>query len=217
MLNLMSMLVSMGYFTQIEQKFMVSDHSFLPCDWSFATIEKRRKVSSLHTPDDMNQMILESRQQNAFRVMKMNCEDFRKLPDAALKRPAGLKITSMICVAGRAAPFPAVFQRQAAANRSSEESDMIITFNTAYNIGNKELPFTKCKSEIILMKKNGLNVSPTYSNDTACAQFIGVIVDHLQKKTVVQIADSKGVGRLRGMGQLWGIFCKDPGAAHTFV
>ncbi|KAJ8346325.1 hypothetical protein AAFF_G00213410, partial [Aldrovandia affinis] len=96
MLNLMSMLVSMGYFTQIEQKFMVSGHSFLPCDRSFATIEKRRKVSSLHTPDDVSQMILESRQLNAFRAMKMNCEDFRKLPDATLKRPAGIKITSMI-------------------------------------------------------------------------------------------------------------------------
>ncbi|KAJ8403316.1 hypothetical protein AAFF_G00355330 [Aldrovandia affinis] len=44
----------------------------------------------------MSQMILESRQQNAFRAMKMNCEDFRKLPDATLKRPAGIKITSMI-------------------------------------------------------------------------------------------------------------------------
>ncbi|KAJ8362024.1 hypothetical protein AAFF_G00401730, partial [Aldrovandia affinis] len=47
------------------------------------------------------------------------------------------------CVAGRAAPLPAAFQRQAAANRSSEEPEMIITFNTAYNIAKEELPFTK--------------------------------------------------------------------------
>ncbi|KAJ8358301.1 hypothetical protein AAFF_G00015890 [Aldrovandia affinis] len=110
------------------------------------------------------------------------------------------------CVAGRAAPLPAAFQRQAAANRSSEESDMIITFNTAYNIAKEELPFTKCKSEIILMKKNGLNVNPTYSNDTACAQFIGVIADNLTKKTGVQIADSTYMSFLRGMPQLRGIF-----------
>ncbi|KAJ8384389.1 hypothetical protein AAFF_G00205220 [Aldrovandia affinis] len=90
-----------------------------------------------------------------------------------------------MCVAGRAAPLPAAFQRQAAANRSSEESEMIIKFNTVYNIAKEELPFTKCKSEIILMKKNGLNVNPTYSNDTVCAQFIGVIADNLKKKTAL--------------------------------
>ena len=53
----------------------------------------------------------------------------------------------------------------------------------------------KCRSpnlnEIILMKKNLLNVNPTYSNDTACAQFIGVIGDTLKKKTAAD------VGKLR--------------------
>lgn len=72
---------------------------------------------------------------------------------------------------------PAAFQRQVAANRSSDEAELIIKFNAAYNIAKEELPFTKFKSEIILHKKNGLNIHPTYSNDVACAQFIGVIVD----------------------------------------
>jgi hypothetical protein len=49
------------------------------------------------------------------------------------------------------------------------------------------MPFTKFKSEIILMKKNGLYVIPIYSNDTACAQFIGVIGDTLKKKTAVDV------------------------------
>ncbi|CAL8398102.1 unnamed protein product [Boreogadus saida] len=57
-------------------------------------------------------------------------------------------------------------------NRSAENDEMIIKFNTAYNIAKEELPFTKFKSQIILMKKNGLNVNPTYYNDTACAQFV---------------------------------------------
>jgi hypothetical protein len=91
----MSMLVSMGYFTQVEQKFMVSGHSFLPCDQSFATIEKRRKVSVLHTPDDVSKMILEAQPAKPFKVMRMQCEDFRHLPDSVLKRPAGLQITSV--------------------------------------------------------------------------------------------------------------------------
>nr|XP_014030419.1 unnamed protein product [Salmo salar]XP_014030420.1 unnamed protein product [Salmo salar] len=95
MLNLMSMLISMGYFTQVEQKFMVSGHSFLPCDRSFATIEKRRKVSVLHTPDDVSKMMLEAQPAKPFKVMRMQCEDFRHLPDSVLKRPAGLQITSV--------------------------------------------------------------------------------------------------------------------------
>ena len=82
----------------------------------------------------------------------------------------------------KVAPLPAAFQRQAVVIRSSEESEMIIKCNVAYNIAKEEMPFTTFKSEIILMKKNGLNVNPTYSNDTACAQFIGVIGDTLKKK-----------------------------------
>ena len=60
---------------------------------------------------------------------------------------------------------------------------MIIKFNVAYNIAKEELPFTKFKSQIFLMKKNELNVNPTYSNDMACAQFIRVIGDTLKKKS----------------------------------
>ncbi|KAJ8361791.1 hypothetical protein AAFF_G00420480 [Aldrovandia affinis] len=135
------------------------------------------------------------------------CENVRLCETAPCTPPTFLaRKLEKSCVAGRAAPLPAAFQRQAAANRSSEESEMIITFNTAYNIAKEELPFTKFKSEIILMKKNGLNVNPTYSNDTACAQFIGVIADNLTKKTGVQIADSTYMSFLRGMPQLRGIF-----------
>ena len=95
MLNLMSMLGSMGYSTQVEQQFMVSGHSFLPCDRSFATIEKRRQVSVLHTPHDVSKMILEAQPAKPFQVMSRQCEDFRHLPDSVLKRPAGLQITSV--------------------------------------------------------------------------------------------------------------------------
>ncbi|KAK7167173.1 hypothetical protein R3I94_001543 [Phoxinus phoxinus] len=95
-LNLMALLVSRGYFSQIEQKFMVSGHSFLPCDRSFATLDKRRKVSTLHTPSDVAEMIRGARQQHPFKVIEMKCADFRQLPDATLKRPPGFLITSMM-------------------------------------------------------------------------------------------------------------------------
>ena len=86
------------------------------------------------------------------------------------------------CIAGKATPLPASFQRQAAANRTTEQKEMMVKFNTAYNIAKEELPFTKFKSMITLMKKNGLDVNPTYANDTACAQFVGVIADTFKKK-----------------------------------
>ena len=66
----------------------------------------------------------------------------------------------------------------------------MITFNVAYNIAKEELPFTKFKSEIILMKKNGLNVNPTYSNGMACAQFIAVIGGTLKQKTAADVGNA---------------------------
>ena len=87
------------------------------------------------------------------------------------------------------APLPAAFQRQAVTLRFSKESE-IIKFRVAYNIAKEELPFTKFKSEIILMKKNVLNVNPTYSNGMACAQFIAVIGDTLKQKTAADVGNA---------------------------
>ncbi|XP_062866075.1 uncharacterized protein LOC134328780 [Trichomycterus rosablanca] len=96
MLNLMSMLISRHYFTQIEQKFMVSGHSFLPCDRAFSVIERRRKVSTIYTPSDVTEIIKQSRPQNPFKVIEMKCDDFRLLPDSVPKRTTGLQITSVM-------------------------------------------------------------------------------------------------------------------------
>lgn len=83
---------------------------------------------------------------------------------------------------GKAAPLPARFQHEAAANQSSEDAEMILKCNTAYIITKEELPSTK--SKIILMKKNRLNRNPAYSNDTDCAHFIGVIANTLFKSQI---------------------------------
>ncbi|KAL6491385.1 hypothetical protein MHYP_G00017300 [Metynnis hypsauchen] len=54
----------------------------------------------------------------------------------------------------------------AAADRSSDEAEMIIKFNVAYNIA-EELPFAEFKSEMTLQKKNGLNAAADRSSDEA--------------------------------------------------
>lgn len=92
------------------------------------------------------------------------------------------------CITRKAQPLPTSFHRTEESNRSAENAEMIIKFNTAYNIAKEELPFTKFKSEITLMKKNGLNVNPTYANDVSCAQFVGIIGDTLREKTALRIA-----------------------------
>ncbi|KAK7877196.1 hypothetical protein WMY93_032098 [Mugilogobius chulae] len=87
-------------------------------------------------------------------------------------------------------PLQAAFRRQEQITHSAEEAEMIVKFNTAYFIAKNELPFTKFKGHLELLKKNGVTVNPTYSNDTACAQFIGVIAESLKLKTQKKIIDA---------------------------
>lgn len=87
-----------------------------------------------------------------------------------------------------AAALPTAFRRQDLANRASEESELIIKFNVAYNIAKEEMHFTKFKSQIILLKKNGVAINPTYANHKSCAEFIGVISDTLKQKTCAKIS-----------------------------
>lgn len=48
-LNLYAHLVRSQYFTEINQKFLCSGHSFLPCDRDFALIERKKKIKSSHS------------------------------------------------------------------------------------------------------------------------------------------------------------------------
>ena len=79
--------------------------------------------------------------------------------------------------------LPTAFRRQHVSIQSADEAEMVVKFNTAYFIAKEELSFTKFKSELELLKKNGVKLNPTYCNDTACAQFIGAIADTLKQKT----------------------------------
>ena len=90
----------------------------------------------------------------------------------------------------KATPLPVAFRRQEAVNHSADEAEMILKFNTAYFVAKEELPFTKFKSHLDLQRKNGLKCNDTYNNDTACAQFVGVIADILKGKTYTKIKDA---------------------------
>lgn len=73
------------------------------------------------------------------------------------------------------------FKRQEAASRASEMTEL-------GKVQHDEMPFTKFRFEKILQKKNGLSINPTYANDTACAQFIGIIADTMKSKKAHELA-----------------------------
>lgn len=52
-------------------------------------------------------------------------------------------------------------------------------FNTAYMIAREELVFTKFSSQILLLRKNGLDVSKTYDNE-----FVGCIADEIKEQAL---------------------------------
>lgn len=48
----------------------------------------------------------------------------------------------------------------------------------------EELPFTKFTSQILLMRKNGLDISKTYDNDITCAEFVGCIANEIKAQAL---------------------------------
>ena len=70
-------LVATGKFDKIEQKFLVSGHSYLACDRDFAQIERRKRVTKNYVPDDLEKMIRSAQHKNPFNVIRMNKQDFK--------------------------------------------------------------------------------------------------------------------------------------------
>lgn len=76
-------LVASGKFIQIEQKFLVTGHTYLPCDRDFAQIERRKRLTKLFVPSDIEKMIKETRHNNPFQVVQVQQEDFKDLQQVA--------------------------------------------------------------------------------------------------------------------------------------
>ncbi|XP_046809073.1 uncharacterized protein LOC124420415 [Lucilia cuprina] len=70
-------LIKLNYFTEVNQKFLTSGHSFLPCDRDFALIEKKKRISKLYTPEDVINMIKTAKTENPFKICEMKLEDFK--------------------------------------------------------------------------------------------------------------------------------------------
>lgn len=94
-LTLFKVLIQRRYFTTIHQKFLVTGHSFLPCDRQFALIEKVKKAAKPMIPQDWVNIIREASVQGSFRLRQMNNQDFYRLSmlEDHIPRPRGFHVT----------------------------------------------------------------------------------------------------------------------------
>ena len=70
--------------------------------------------------------------------------------------------------------------RQETPKRAELQRVLENKFNVAYTIAKEELPFTKFRPLLLLHKKNGVDISPTYDNDVKCAEFISSICESMK-------------------------------------
>lgn len=76
--------------TQIDHKFLVSGHSYLPCDQDFGVIEKAKKFhKDIYIPNHWTTVIKSARKRNPFQTIEMTKNDFlssSKLENAITNR-----------------------------------------------------------------------------------------------------------------------------------
>ncbi|KAJ4443460.1 hypothetical protein ANN_05129, partial [Periplaneta americana] len=62
---------AISLFEHIEQRFLLSGHSFLQCDSDFALIEKRQKVTKAFIPSDLLKLVQDSKVVKSFQTVSM--------------------------------------------------------------------------------------------------------------------------------------------------
>lgn len=93
--TLLHHLVLWNYFSQVEQKFLCSGHSFLPCDRNFALIERQKKVARILHPFQWIELIANARPSKLFFVKLMQQSDFLDISvlEKRTTRPKEFKVT----------------------------------------------------------------------------------------------------------------------------
>lgn len=76
-------LVANGLFDSIEQRFLVSGHSFMPCDRDFGLIEKRKRNMKAFIPKDLIPVIESARYNPPFKVLDMTNFGFWNIKEPA--------------------------------------------------------------------------------------------------------------------------------------
>ena len=65
--------------------------------------------------------------------------------------------------------------KQDKSNADKFDFELAVKINTAYCIAKEEMSFLKMKPLLLLQKKNGLDITPTYANHVRCGELISTI------------------------------------------
>ncbi len=97
MVFVMFYLVATEVYDEIEMNFLVSGHSFMPCDQDFAVIEKRKKLTKAMTPDDIKAVVRTAKLDHPFTVLDMEPGDFVDISAVAHEylQTSRMKISSL--------------------------------------------------------------------------------------------------------------------------
>lgn len=76
MIFLMIWLVSKGIFKEVQHKLLIKGHTFLACVRDFAQIEKLKRRSRVHTPDDLCSVISKAKFHHPLTPIKMQPTNF---------------------------------------------------------------------------------------------------------------------------------------------
>lgn len=89
------LLLKKNYFTTVEQKFVVSGHSFLECDKCFGSIEIRKRKCMVYIPDQWQDVITSSQPEKPFTVIRLTQDDIFNYKEtlAIVRKPPTLRIT----------------------------------------------------------------------------------------------------------------------------
>ncbi|KAL4090146.1 hypothetical protein QTP88_025045 [Uroleucon formosanum] len=106
--------IAKKYFDTIDLKFLVSGHSYMPCDRDFGIIEKRKKVCSTMVPEEVASMVRDAKHFQPFNVVMMTSDDFYDFAKEAdtFLNTAPIKISNLSWIRISRDDFPMIKTRQ---------------------------------------------------------------------------------------------------------
>lgn len=159
MLFLCILMVTKGYFQEVNLKFLVSGHSFLSCDRDFAQIEKRKRLEKCEVPIDLVRLMTSATPNNPFIVTLMQPEDFIDFKAAAdsTLNTTKLQISKAAWIQISAAHPGSVTIKETLNEMEPWKSVNVFKKNVKLqNIKNMSLPQLDCVNRITAEKKTNI-------------------------------------------------------------
>lgn len=160
MITLLRQLVIEKYFSQVEQKFLVSGHSFLPCDRDFAMIERQKKISKVYEPSQWADVIAKAKVNNPFKVVLMHTSFFKDFtpaeksvwrdPSCKITQALWMQITSDEVNTLRMRKSHNIMQPWSTYSLKNRKTPPNVSLSTLAEVYNEPLPITKEKRENLM-------------------------------------------------------------------